>query len=147
MLNQYQMSSKNKYKKNKVIIPHHRFFAMLVFVYYKGDLEAISAEKVAQIIGLSKNEFLEFIVKFLQFYLKALREFSLTMAHRDDSKYEFDDYVEFYAVDTKLAQVFIYDMLALKVFAVILHKLGQPKLFAHALEKVYQEEKDNVEKD
>jgi len=54
-----------------------------------------------------------------------MREFALTMAHRDDSKYEFDDHVEFYAVDPKLSQVYLYDVLSLKVFAMILHSLGE----------------------
>jgi hypothetical protein len=47
------------------------------------------------------------------------------MAHRDDGRYEFDDYLELYAVETKYPQIFIYDVLGLKVFAMILHSLGE----------------------
>ena len=36
---------------------------------------------------------------YTQFFLRSIKEFSLTFAHRDDSKYEFDGYVGLYVAD------------------------------------------------
>jgi hypothetical protein len=59
------MSCKYKYVKNKAIIPHHRALALLLFVYFKGDLESINADKLMEIFGLSKNKFLQLVAKYL----------------------------------------------------------------------------------
>ena len=69
------------------------------------------------------------------------------MANRDDGKYDFDDHIEFYVVDSKLSQAYLYDMLGLKVLAMMLYKLGEVNNFAKALESLFQEEKAIIEKD
>jgi hypothetical protein len=51
-----------------------------------------------------------------------MKEFALTLANRDDSKYEFDAYVGLYAADPLLSQVFLYDILGLKVLSMLLYK-------------------------
>jgi hypothetical protein len=69
------------------------------------------------------------------------------LANRDDGKYDFDNHIDFYAVDSKLTQVFLYDVLGLKVFAMMLYKLNEHIYFAKALESLYQEEKAIMDKD
>lgn len=51
-----------------------------------------------------------------------MKEFALTFANRDDSKYEFDAYVGLYVSDPLLSQVFLYDILGLKVLSMLLFK-------------------------
>lgn len=61
----------------------------------------------------------------LKRYVACLREFALSLGHREYDKYEFDAYLPLYVSQANGQKVFTLDCLGLKVFGVIFNKMNK----------------------
>lgn len=129
--NYYAMVKKYPFVKNKIILLPQRIFILLIYRYCDFQIEKLKIAKLAELLDVSEDVFLEDLNTLGMNFLGSLGEYAVNLTRTT----YFDNYLPVYV--SEQGQVILIDYLAIKVIS----KLGEESgCFEEVMLKMYRKE-------